>query len=86
MAGVEFDPVKNADEKLKDALDRSNILTTAIAWIIFPDYRKYLKDPLVAKCRRTFLGKIFNGMHERFVHAMRKDRQGQQTVQERDES
>lgn len=70
---------EDADRKLADAIAGTNIVFMAAVWVISPDFRKYLSDPIKARARNLFIVPC-----ESLIHAL-QHKQEHETVQERDE-
>jgi hypothetical protein len=68
----------HADRKLTDAINETNIIVMAMAWIALPTYRKYLSGPLEDRCRKLFIVPF-----QSLIHALQWNKQGHETVQER---
>lgn len=65
-----------ADRELADTILKTNIVVMCGIWVLKPDYRKFLSDPIRSRFR-----KLFHIPDKSLIHG--NDKQGHQAVPER---
>jgi uncharacterized protein (DUF488 family) len=68
---------EDADRKLSDAISGTNIVLMCATWVVAPEYRKYLSDPIKDRARKLFIVPC-----ESLLHAL-QHKQEHEAVSER---